>query len=148
MNKQLLILGGHRKDGNTKAYASEVLSGQDYEAIDLLDYEIAHFNYQDKYPETDQYNLIVDKILTADHIIFATPVYWYSMSGRMKVLFDRLTDLVTVRKEIGRKLKGKSISVIFTSGSKSLNDGLENVFRETADYLDMNFVSCYHKHFD
>ncbi len=49
-------------------------------------------------------NDIVDKY---DVLIFATPVYWYSMSGIMKVFFDRITDLLTIKKDIGRKLKGK-----------------------------------------
>lgn len=32
---------------------------------------------------------IIDKMISADVIVFATPVYFYSMSGQMKVLIDR-----------------------------------------------------------
>ena len=35
-------------------------------------------------------------------IIFVTPVYWYAMSGRMKVFFDRWTDLLKIDKDTGR----------------------------------------------
>ncbi|MCP4458779.1 MAG: NAD(P)H-dependent oxidoreductase [Cytophagales bacterium] len=37
----------------------------------------------------------------------ATPVYWYSMSGIMKVFLDRIYDVLTIEKELGRKLHGK-----------------------------------------
>jgi multimeric flavodoxin WrbA len=47
-----------------------------------------------------------------DAIVFATPVYWYAMSGLMKVLFDRFTDLVTVRKDLGRRLRGRRVFLI------------------------------------
>lgn len=32
---------------------------------------------------------ILDKMVTADAIVFATPVYFYSMNGRMKNFIDR-----------------------------------------------------------
>ena len=47
-----------------------------------------------------------------DTIIFATPVYWYSMSGILKVFIDRITDLLTIEKELGRKLRGKKMAVV------------------------------------
>jgi multimeric flavodoxin WrbA len=41
-----------------------------------------------------------------------TPVYWYTMSGIMKVFFDRFSDLLRIEKDLGRKLRGKSMAVI------------------------------------
>lgn len=58
-------------------------------------------------------------MLHDDKIIFATPVYWYSMSGLMKTFFDRLTDLVTIQKSVGRKLKGKE-TFLFAVGTDDL----------------------------
>ena len=41
----------------------------------------------------DDANDIVEKMGTADVICFATPVYYYEMSGQMKVLLDRANPL-------------------------------------------------------
>lgn len=37
----------------------------------------------------DDANAIVEKMIQADVIVFATPVYFYEMSGQMKTLLDR-----------------------------------------------------------
>lgn len=55
----------------------------------------------------DYLNLMKQILDKYETLILATPVYWYSMSGIMKVFFDRLTDLLTIEKEFGRKLRGK-----------------------------------------
>lgn len=36
---------------------------------------------------------IMEKALTADVIVFATPIYYYEMSGQMKTLLDRLNPM-------------------------------------------------------
>lgn len=41
----------------------------------------------------DDANAIVDQMRTADVICFATPVYYYEMSGQMKTLLDRANPL-------------------------------------------------------
>lgn len=41
----------------------------------------------------DDANAIVDKMAAADVICFATPVYYYEMSGQMKTLLDRANSL-------------------------------------------------------
>jgi len=38
----------------------------------------------------DDMNEIMDKLIAADVIVLATPVYFYSMSGQLKVFIDRL----------------------------------------------------------
>ena len=37
----------------------------------------------------DDADMIVQKMRTADVIVFATPIYYYEMSGQMKTLLDR-----------------------------------------------------------
>lgn len=41
----------------------------------------------------DDANVIADKMLDSDVIVWATPVYYYSMSGQMKTLIDRVNSL-------------------------------------------------------
>ena len=40
----------------------------------------------------DDFLGVAEAMVDAEAILFATPVYWYSMSGRLKRFFDRLTD--------------------------------------------------------
>ena len=37
----------------------------------------------------DDANAIVDKICRADAVVFCTPVYYFSIAGQLKALFDR-----------------------------------------------------------
>jgi len=78
-------------------------------------------------------------------VVFATPVYWYAMSGILKTFFDRLTDLVTVQKYSGRKLEGKSVFVLTVGSDEKLPDGFEIPFELTSQYFDMDYKGCiYH----
>lgn len=43
----------------------------------------------------DDAGAIVQKMLTADVIAFATPIYYYEMSGQMKTILDRSNPLFT-----------------------------------------------------
>lgn len=79
-----------------------------------------------------------------DTLILATPVYWYSMSGIMKVFFDRITDLLTIEKELGRKLRGKRMAVISCSIGDNLGEHFWLPFSETAKYLGMEYLGNAH----
>jgi hypothetical protein len=52
---------------------------------------------------------VIEKMIEHDIIVFVSPVYWYSVSAELKVFIDRFSDLLTVHKSTGKKLKGKNI---------------------------------------
>jgi hypothetical protein len=66
------------------------------------------------------------------------------MSGKMKVFFDRMTDLLTVEKDLGRKLRGKKMAVISCSAGDNLGDSFWLPFKETAKYLGMEYLGSLH----
>ena len=139
MEHQLLVIvGSARNDGNTHHFVNKVFEQVKHTQIDLLNYKIETYNYEGNYDKDDQFNDLVIEILTYKTIVFATPVYWYAMSGLMKTLFDRLTDLVTTRKEIGKNLKGKKVSLLACGTDPELPDGFEIPFKLTAAYLEMD----------
>jgi multimeric flavodoxin WrbA len=141
----LVILGSARKQGDTTAFLNKVFAGINYKLIDLLDFHISTFNYSNNYPDTDDFLEIVDEFLKHNVIVFATPVYWYAMSGLMKTLFDRLTDLVTAKKDLGKQLKGKSVLLIAVGADEKLPKGFEIPFKLTSKYLNMIYQGCiYH----
>lgn len=83
-------------------------------------------------------------IANYDTFIFATPVYWYSMSGIMKVFWDRMTDLITIEKDLGRQLRGKNMAVLSCSNGNNLGENFWLPFTESADYLGMHYLGNLH----
>lgn len=62
----------------------------------------------------DDSNMVVDKIVSADMIVFATPVYWWGMTAQLKTVIDKCYCK-------GAQLKGKKVGVIIVGGA-SVND--------------------------
>ena len=52
---------------------------------------------------------------------------------------DRLTDLTTIRKEWGKSLKGKCVVILAVGSDEHLPEGFEIPFKQTAEYLDMEY---------
>lgn len=87
---------------------------------------------------------IIEEILLSDKIIFATPIYWYSMSGLSKIFLDRLTDLVTINKPVGRQLKGKE-TFLFAVGTDDLEPpGFAVPFELTSKYFGMKYIESFY----
>ena len=95
-NQTVIILASARSDGNTAKMANLIGNHLKADIFDLRSYQIGHYDYEHNYTEDDFIELFRNKIIKAETIIFATPVYWYSMSGRMKVFLDRMTDLLKI----------------------------------------------------
>jgi putative NADPH-quinone reductase len=139
----LVILGSAREDSHTLTLVDAMLDGKAATRIDLRDLEIRHYEY-DQPTDRDDFIKVAEAMTAHSAIVFATPVYWYAMSGRMKVLFDRFTDLVTVRKDLGRMLKGRTIFVVACGSEPALPEGFEVPFRETATYLHMSYGGAFY----
>lgn len=133
----LIVYASARKESDTKKFVELLFSEIEYECIDLLDHSIEHYNYNNDYSPEDHFLEIINTILHHNAIVFATPVYWYSMSGLLKLFFDRFTDLVTVHKSLGRKLKDKNVFLLAVGAEKELPPGFEVPFQSTCNYLDM-----------
>lgn len=137
--KTLVILGSARKNGNTSSFVARKV--QNCEILDLLDHKIDHYTYEVSQRRQDDFLTIAEKMIDSTEIVFATPVYWYAMSGRLKIFFDRLTELVTTDKAFGRRLAGKSVRVLVCGTDEVLPPGFEIPFELTARYFEMEFIS-------
>lgn len=142
--KTVIISGSSRNDGDTKTLTNELIKKSNWDLIDLNDYNFGYYDY--KYQNiNDDYIKLMQKIIeNYDTLIFATPVYWYSMSGIMKVFFDRITDLLEIEKGLGRKLRGKNMAAISCSIGNNLGDIFWLPFSETANYLGMEYLGNLH----
>ena len=145
-NKKIIILGSSRKNGNTTKIVDEIAKEHHIDLVNLSDYNISYYDYESKNIEDDFLPLIKKIIENHDTFIFATPIYWYNMSGIMKVFFDRFSDLIRIEKETGRKLRGKKIGVISNSHDNEIEESFYIPFKKTADYLGMEYLG--HAHFN
>lgn len=105
MKKNILILSiSPRKGGNSDTLADEFTrgardAGHDAEKISLTGKSIGFCRGCLACQKTerciiqDDVNAIVQKMLSADVLVFATPIYFYEMSGQMKTLLDRSNPL-------------------------------------------------------
>jgi multimeric flavodoxin WrbA len=107
MKKVLVISTSMRKGGNSDMLANEFArgakdAGNEVEVISLVGKELAFCKgclacqKIGKCVISDDAIKIVDKMLTADVIAFATPIYYYEMCGQLKTLLDRANSLYTL----------------------------------------------------
>ena len=101
MKKRILLLSSSpRRHGNSDRLCDEFLrgareAGHDAEKISLRDCRIGYCTgcgvcYDTRTcPQRDDAAQIVGKMIAADVIVLATPVYFYAMSAQMKTLIDR-----------------------------------------------------------
>lgn len=143
-NKKVIIVGSSRSNGNTAKIANEIAIQFNIDVINLNDYQFSYYDYESKNIDDDFLPLIKSIIENYDTLIFATPIYWYSMSGILKVFFDRFSDLLRIEKETGRKFRGKNFAVISNSHDDEIDSDFYISFRKSADYLGVNYIGDSH----
>ncbi|HUH33290.1 MAG TPA: NAD(P)H-dependent oxidoreductase [Daejeonella sp.] len=139
-SRTVLILGSSRSTGNTSLIVDYLKEQLACDLIDLNNYQMSYYDYTHDNAGDDYLTLMRTLTTNYDLLILATPVYWYSMSGIMKVFLDRLTDLLDMDKDSGRKLRGKKIAIISTSLGGNLGDSFWLPFMATAKYLGMEYA--------
>ncbi len=123
MIKVLAFNGSAKKNGNTSKLLKKVINhikDAEVEVIHLIDKKLqaclsCSFSEVDcVYPcrIKDDMQEIVEKIKKADALIFASPTYWYCMSGLMKNFIDRLTTCDVAEPPI---FDGKVVATIATA---------------------------------
>lgn len=144
MQDTVIISGSARKNGDTQKMIDSLTDISGWDVIYLMDYTIAHYDYNHENRTDDYLSLIHHLSNRYKTFVFATPVYWYAMSGIMKVFFDRLTDLLTIEKDLGRSLRGKAMAVISCSNGSNLGNKFWLPFSESAVYLGMHYLGNLH----
>lgn len=112
----IIGINGGKRGGRTGGYLKRCLEeaerlGAKTKLIELSDFALLPITKIASNPESDSLDKIkpddmaplLKEIEDADGIIFATPVYWFSVSSEMKIFLDRLTPL----ENAGFLLEGK-----------------------------------------
>lgn len=90
--------------------------------------------------------LLIDHVLPADGLIFATPLYWYGMSGQLKSAFDRLFCYMSPSwaksETVLEGLPGKRVGVLIAceESYQGATLGLRAQFQELTRYLEQDLV--------
>lgn|SRR5574344_247789 len=143
MSKKILVISSsHRKGGNSDSLCDEFIkgaveSGNDVEKIALRDKKINYClgcgacnnNNYGGCVQKDDVNEIVSKMVDSDVIVFATPIYFYTMSGQMKTFIDRCCSKYT-------KISNKEFYLIMTAA-----DGREQSFYRAVEEF-QGFFAC------
>ncbi|MEL6721079.1 MAG: NAD(P)H-dependent oxidoreductase [Bacteroidota bacterium] len=144
MKNGIILLGSANSHGDTSKIVNFVSAKTDFPIIDLKTKNILEFDYEFKNRHDDFHPLMKEIVDNYDLIIFATPVYWYAMSGILKTFFDRISDCLKIEKPTGRKLRGMKMAVISCGSDRILKDGFHMPFIESAKYLGMQYLTDVH----
>ena len=125
----LFINGSPNKNGNTAKLAAKLLTGKEYETLELVDYKL--YAYGQKF-EDDQFSEILEKMKEADTIVIGSPVYWHNMCGAVRNLLDRFYGPVS-----SGELSGRKFAFIFQGAAPEL------WMLEKAEYTMSRFAKMY-----
>ena len=106
MKKVLIISTSLRNNSNSEILAKSFFDGAKvYNDVELISLKNKTINFckgclacgkLHKCVIKDDTNEIVEKMANADVIVWATPVYYYTMSGLMKTMIDRANPLYSM----------------------------------------------------
>lgn len=158
--RTLIISASPRDDGNSHMLAGAAVdgasaAGHDVEHIYLADY-VEHMlancrlcrrasdrqcSLDDRYRE-----LLLDKMLRADGIIYAMPLYFYGMPARLKTVFDRLfcytSNSAPEQQQVIDGIVGKRVAVLISceESYQGATLGVIAQFQELTRYLNQDLV--------
>ena len=140
MSKKVLVISSSpRKNGNSDLLCGQFMlgaqeAGNNVEKIFLKDKKInycigcgACYNENMECPQKDDMAEVLDKMIAADVLVMATPVYFYTMCGQMKTLIDRTCSRYT-------EIKNKEFYFILTAAVNS-QKSLQRTVEEFRGYL-------------
>ncbi len=160
MAKKILILSGSpKKDGNTAQLVQWFCEGAGSRGAQVEVVNAAFLKHKAigctscrQCQRSDKYECVIDDeakpvlagMAFVDVIVMATPLYFFSASAQLKLVFDRMFSLYKWDNEVGTMktvLKGKTFVLIGSAYEDVGLDALEKPFALTASYSGMRFES-------
>lgn len=143
--RRLIVVGSAEGGSQTEKWLASLKDFENYEILKLHEYDLSQYKYDGEYPSTDSFLAIVDKVLRADLITFASPIYWYAVSGHLKLFLDRFSDLISKNKELGKQLYGKAVELFATGSDREAPIGFDVPINLTALYFGMDYLGMKYK---
>lgn len=146
---KIVIIDGSARKGNTLTAINAFIKGaSEANEIEMIYPEKLHIapckgcgacQCHKGCVDKDDTNETIDKIVAADMILFATPVYWWGITAQLKLIIDKCYCR-------GMQLKGKKIGLIVVGGAPVDNIQYELIWKQfecMAEYLSWEVV--FHK---
>ncbi|OGX53383.1 MAG: hypothetical protein A2267_01655 [Omnitrophica WOR_2 bacterium RIFOXYA12_FULL_38_10] len=155
--KILTVHGSPDAKGNSAKLLNACIEGMkknkdaEIESIQVYDYKVEAV-WKDYFGDVmkkqtdkikDDMPALKKKMLKADIILLSSPIYWYQMSGKLKLFVDRWTDFINP--DFTTALKGKGLALLSTHGGSHLMNGsdyLQLAMCATADFLGMTWMGA------
>ena len=141
-----------REWGNTELLMDAVLAGARNHGTETELYRVVERNIQPcdacggcfktgECPIEDDMQELYAKMLSADGILFGTPVYFYNITAQGKCVIDRTIAL----NHGGKSMSGKVGAVVAVAGSLGLVDALKDLYfyMVTRQMLPASFIAAY-----
>lgn len=119
---KIVILNGSARKGNTYACVKAFSEGAGVEnEIDIIEADKVDVSpckgcgaciCTNGCVAKDDSNAVVDRIVAADMIVFASPIYWWGITGQLKTIIDKCYCR-------GTHLKNKKYGLILCAGSST-----------------------------
>lgn len=130
MSKILILNGAGKKNGNTAALIKSFREGAEAAGHEIKEFFLQNMNIHgcmdcqgcarkpagDPQPcvQKDDMQQIYDAFAESDVVVFATPVYWFTVSGQLKLAVDRL---YAIQRNHGFDACKKETVFLMTSGA-------------------------------
>ena len=148
--KILVITGSPRKQGNTFAMVDAFTHAAEAKGHEVVRFDAAMMKIGGCHAcmtcyksgkacsFDDDFNLIAPHILEADTVVYAMPVYWYSIPAQIKGVIDRVFSLVVGGKDVAGKKCG--VITCCEEHDASVMDGVTQPMRRTCALLKWDLV--------
>lgn len=139
----LFINGSPRRHGNTATLGERLLQDCPHVTRHLADYQLnfeqdQRATHQPQRDLTDDYDRLMHTDFTgATDIVLGTPVYWYDMSGQLKVFMDRWFDSYSH----DFPFAGKRLYLLIVGADQPATKavGITTAVSQSCDWLKMSF---------
>jgi len=145
--RPVVLLASSRSTGNTFSLARAVLAEDRAPLVDLAAFDIGYFSYAHAHAG-DDFLPLVERLMASPVWVLATPLYWYTMSAQAKTFLDRLSDLLSSRQALGRRLRGKGLAIVCAGTDPQLPASFDTPFELTCTYLGMRFLGSHYARFE
>ena len=148
--KIVTFMGSSRNGGNSELLTDFIMKDIPHKKVYIKDLHIEPIDdlrhTRNGFQEVkDDYDKVIEQLENSDIAVFATPIYWYSMSGVMKNMIDRLSQAIRDNRypNLKERLKKIRTIVVVVGGDKPRIKALPLIqqFQYTFEFLDMSFWS-------
>ncbi|MCF2859814.1 flavodoxin family protein [Pseudoalteromonas sp. SMS1] len=144
----IIVYSSANKEGNTGKAVRELAQDLNAQTLFLDDYVIHDYSYEHTHKD-DDFRTLFREVLQYEHVVFASPVYWYAVTPRMKAFIDRITEFMDdemLQPEL-RILREKHFSILSTSIHRDAPKAFTDMLQKTFEYLGMTLKGTHHQQY-